>query len=291
MTNETKWLEQAARNVVLRANDLGLTDLSHVGSGIGASVFRATTSDGTAVAVKVPRARWRPNHNDGVVDSRWFPQREISIYELVRLHGLPSPELVHNHFGDDDFDFVVYSYVEHDDSFPSGRELGELLARIHSVAVPPSVAERVSPRPMEKILADRMAARAVTLYELTGRHLQIPHQDWIIGTLAGQYERSLLHLDIRPVNILARQGQVAAVIDWDNALMGDPELEIVRMRIFGDYAPIEGEALEHVQESPRFEGLPTRFGSCTPWTPLSCWRFYSRLRLRTGPGLVENSSD
>lgn len=36
-------------------------------------------------------------------------------------------------------------------------------------------------------------------------------------------------MDIRPPNILAAAGSVRAIIDWSNALMGDPALEFARI--------------------------------------------------------------
>ena len=42
-------------------------------------------------------------------------------------------------------------------------------------------------------------------------------------------ERSLLHLDLHPYNVLVDDdGAVTAVIDWTNAAAGDPQLDAVR---------------------------------------------------------------
>src|SRR5690606_609702 len=41
--------------------------------------------------------------------------------------------------------------------------------------------------------------------------------------------RSLLHLDLRPANLRCRDGRIAAVFDWSNALIGDPAFELARM--------------------------------------------------------------
>ena len=47
---------------------------------------------------------------------------------------------------------------------------------------------------------------------------------------------SLLHLDIRPSNLICIGGRVQALIDWSNALIGDPRLELARL---SEYAQVE----------------------------------------------------
>ena len=40
-------------------------------------------------------------------------------------------------------------------------------------------------------------------------------------------------MDFRPANILARDGEIVGVIDWGNALVGDPALEVARVAKYG----------------------------------------------------------
>jgi aminoglycoside phosphotransferase (APT) family kinase protein len=40
-------------------------------------------------------------------------------------------------------------------------------------------------------------------------------------------------MDMRPANVLTRDGHIVAVIDWSNALIGDPALELARIAEYG----------------------------------------------------------
>ena len=40
-------------------------------------------------------------------------------------------------------------------------------------------------------------------------------------------------MDLRPENILTRDGKIVGVVDWENALFGDPALELARMAEYG----------------------------------------------------------
>ena len=41
------------------------------------------------------------------------------------------------------------------------------------------------------------------------------------------------HMDIRPANVIARQGHPLALVDWDNALLGPAALELARIAEYG----------------------------------------------------------
>ena len=43
---------------------------------------------------------------------------------------------------------------------------------------------------------------------------------------------SLLHMDIRPDNILVLQGEIKSLIDWTYAMVGDPYFELCRIQEF-----------------------------------------------------------
>ncbi len=44
---------------------------------------------------------------------------------------------------------------------------------------------------------------------------------------------SLLHMDLRPANILVRSGRPAALLDWSNALVGEAALDLARAAEYG----------------------------------------------------------
>jgi aminoglycoside phosphotransferase (APT) family kinase protein len=91
----------------------------------------------------------------------------------------------------------------------------------------------------------------------------------------------LLHGDFQPNNILYRDGQVAAVVDWELALVGPKPLDVAWLTIFGDpscWAPEYRPGMrvvvepERVIERYRHAGGASLFG--LDWCrALACFRF------------------
>ncbi|PFA62950.1 hypothetical protein CN378_18080 [Bacillus sp. AFS015802] len=55
-------------------------------------------------------------------------------------------------------------------------------------------------------------------------------------------ENKLLHMDIRPENILFKNRQIVGLFDWTNALVGDPVLELMRIN---EYGCLSDEFIDH----------------------------------------------
>jgi aminoglycoside phosphotransferase (APT) family kinase protein len=60
---------------------------------------------------------------------------------------------------------------------------------------------------------------------------------------------SLLHLDVRRANMLVQGGRLVGLVDWTNALIGAPVLELARLAEYGEvdlasglFDPFEDEA-------------------------------------------------
>lgn len=50
----------------------------------------------------------------------------------------------------------------------------------------------------------------------------------------------LLHLDYHPANVLTEKGRISAVLDWANALPGDPRADLARTAAILRFAPLPG---------------------------------------------------
>lgn len=100
-----------------------------------------------------------------------------------------------------------------------GRDFGVTQARIHSLAPPgdPSIVDR-DWRRWEQ-LDDDLAARLDTCP-------------------AAAF--SLLHLDYHPFNIMIVNGEIGAVLDWANAHIGDPRVDLARTLAILQLAPVAG---------------------------------------------------
>jgi hypothetical protein len=88
--------------------------------------------------------------------------------------------------------------------------------------------------PCHERIAARLVQRAAAFARLTGEALPLPPAGALAEVLACRAAyRSLLHLDARPANLFTRSGAITAIIDWGNALVGDPALELARIAEYG----------------------------------------------------------
>jgi hypothetical protein len=120
----------------------------------------------------------------------------------------------------------------------------------------PRDAQSAAPRPtLAEQVAERMLQRAAVVERLGSVRLNLPSRAALEDTLrASCVRRSILHMDARQANLLTRAGAVVGIVDWSNALIGDPELELARIAEYGalDDAFLEGyESLGLRVISPR----------------------------------------
>jgi aminoglycoside phosphotransferase (APT) family kinase protein len=181
--------------------------------------------------------------------------RTVTVSEegalLARLAslGLPVPKVLHVEGGAemDARPWIALAYIDGapavapNDRQAAALELADVLAGIH--AVDTSVPEIAA-------LRDRTAA--VTRYlarppDVLDVDLQ---EDKVRATLTARWppgrpdRLGLLHGDFWPGNVLWRDGAVAAVIDWEEASLGDPlaDVGISRLDILWAYGPEASDA-------------------------------------------------
>ncbi|MCA9490345.1 MAG: phosphotransferase [Myxococcales bacterium] len=147
--------------------------------------------------------------------------REAALLREVARGGLPVPEVVHV---DDEIlpiPVLVMSFVEGSTAFAGTvaetARMAELAARIHqhpvaSVELP----ERLDPRPeLLAWLADEDELRS-----------------WVAAAgFVPCPAPVLLHGDLWPGNLLWRDGRIAAVLDWEDAAVGDPLSDVACSRV------------------------------------------------------------
>ncbi|ATB35880.1 hypothetical protein CYFUS_001294 [Cystobacter fuscus] len=210
-----------------------------MGGGLEFFVFRIQSARQGPLAIKVPRAPIFINDNDPRVVARDLLEQEAALISRAARGGIPVPRLVALELGREPLDYLVLEYVEHAGGEPSPRALGELVRRLHSLPELPSrplVAQQG--RPLAELLAERIHRRARVVERLAGVRLALPGPEWLADVLHGsERPRAVLHMDVRPANVLAREGQVLALLDWSNALVGDPALELARIAEYGLAGP------------------------------------------------------
>jgi aminoglycoside phosphotransferase (APT) family kinase protein len=215
----------------------GVSSLAPAGTGLEFTVFRAESKALGSVALRAAQRRWESNDNDEWVDTRALLQQEARLLEYVRAHGLPAPRVYALHLGEE-FDFLACEFVETDGSRPARGDMGQVLHALH--ALPPSAGSLVAQGagPLAVTLSERLLRRAHVAERLASIDLRLPPAREIELALSWPAADSrLLHMDPRPENFLVRAGRVVGLVDWSNALIGDPALELARVAEYGELQP------------------------------------------------------
>jgi len=214
-------------------NTWAISSLRFLSSGLEFVVCRARSERFGMVVIKSPWERWIHNDNDSNIDARELLEQEALLLSHARNHDLPAPEMLALHFGAR-CDFLITSFVETDNSSPSPRQMGELLNRLHRLAPPAftPVAQRGARLP--EVLSERMLRRANVVSRISGTQIEMPSRPALLRLIA-QVDRKdcLLHMDFRAANLLVRERDIKGIIDWSNALVGDPSFELARIAEYG----------------------------------------------------------
>jgi len=231
--------------------DLGVGPLSLWARGSEFLVYRAG-SPGGDVVVRVPTATRFSTSNDPDQDTRASLEHEHRLSAHLRGLGFPVPAMLALHLAEDRErrDFLVAELVPGDGGPARPVELGALVRRLHRLPAPPFglLAEgrtASASAAANAVVCARLERRLAALRARTGQRLTVP----LIGAAdlgPDPVEPSLLHLDLRPENVLARGGEVLALIDWSNALRGHPALDIARLAEYGNLVDgfLEGYGLD-----------------------------------------------
>jgi len=258
------WSEAVERlSLTLRdaCGHLEITGLREIGRGLDARVYRGESASLGPVAIRVPHARWL---NDGIetqLDTRLQLRQDFDLSRHLRAHGLPVPEVFFLHTSGPGPDFTIAEYVEGDDSELSDDEFGRLIRAIHEVPAPPFGLVCMESRDdADEVLAERISDRLKNLAAVTELGVEFPDIRGVLAADRGdglpRLPRRLLHMDLRPENILVRAGRPVAILDWSNALIGDPALDLARAAEYGSLTPAALVAYGHP-------------GSMSPLTPLT----------------------
>ena len=193
------------------------------------TVFRAVIGTGVKAVLKTAPHEDISNANDPSCSARALLHQEEHLGRYLRSQGIPVPISL-GLVTDGPYPCLIQELVEHDESCEvSDGHLAPLLSRIHACTAPrtPVAHEGL---PFASCIARRIARRAHELEKATGVSFPVPDTTRIESVLKLRgYRPSLLHMDIRPPNILATAGSIRAIVDWSNALMGDPALEFARI--------------------------------------------------------------
>ena len=227
-------LEQLRAQLASDNEEWGVSGIEIAGAGLQFLVFRAESRAFGPVAIRTPMKRWITDDNDLCMDSRDLLRQEAVLASHVLPFGVLVPKVHALVIEDDGLDFLVSEYIAHDGTAYDSRRLGELVRLIHDCPPPDIRPVAQTDASVEETIALRLDRRLRVVEAASGRQLNPLSLDEFRTTLRGLGDRrSLLHMDLRPDNILTREGKIMGVVDWDNALLGDPAIELARMAEYG----------------------------------------------------------
>lgn len=216
-----------------RMTQLGFSNATVAGEGLYSVVFKATSRAGAAVAVKFPRTRFVNSPNDGRVDCRDQFLLEVLMACRARQSGVPTAELL-DVVDDGALTCSIWRYVAHDHSKPGANETAKTLKGLHDISLDDELIATV-PSAVEEILK-RIPARQARLQDFLRADLTPLADNALQATRELSGPLCLLHLDFRPANVLTLRGEIVALIDWDNVLVGHPWVELARIAEYDNYS-------------------------------------------------------
>ena len=127
---------------------------------------------------------------------------------------------------------MLSQYVESDGSSPSPEALGRGLAQLHLVELPDGFTTVACEETGILTVLPRRIIRRLAEFRKFDSQLPDNLSMHIVGSAITHLKRfpsSFLHMDWRPANLRTKEGEIAAVVDFSNALVGPAAVEIFRV--------------------------------------------------------------
>lgn len=229
VATRTEELRTKLQSILTREyKELGIKGLEVVGSGVQNVVFRGD-SETSSFAFRVPWERQVANINENSFSSRLSLQKEAKLAEFCHFEGIPVPA-VHGLHLSEELDFLISDYIVTDSTPISSYKIGELANTLHRMPIEGLNYENENGKSTENHIAERLVKRLQSFNEITSLRILFPKIEEIEAVLKeGEQVKRLLHMDIRPANIIGNGGEIQAIVDWDNTLIGHPLLELMRI--------------------------------------------------------------
>ena len=217
-----------------------LTSVQPIAEGLEFTVYRATSAHHGQVVLRIPKHKVFRNVNDPNISAGDLIRQEKAIYNLLSSGSVPVPK-AYEYYEIDSHPAMVCEYVDADGTQASTSEMGRVAALIHSTPLPQN-ANYMSLVAMEGTsVVDALIKRMIRRFDQfvkaePGSGSWIPSEA-TLRPIAEQLRRlpdCLLHMDFRDVNFRVRQGKIAAVFDWTNALVGPAIVDVCRILEYGE---------------------------------------------------------
>ena len=199
-----------------------------IGSGVINAVFQIKEKNLGLLAVRTP---WRAEenmmdkHSSGIISLK----KEADIAEHCYNYHLQVPK-VHKLYLSSETNFLVSEFIAGDDKLISSCDIGKLVGRIHKIPLNGLSIIDQNQQSLSQIIPRRIINRFQTLKEITKMDVSLPSIEELDAILNTSHnEKCLLHLDVRRPNLIGVDGSIESIIDWDNAFVGDPIMELMRI--------------------------------------------------------------
>ena len=220
-------------------------DLRHewrIEGGLGCTmdVLRSGSADGPLVVLR-RHGPWWPDKGVDVA------MREFIVLDRLRTTAVPVPQPLWLGRGQVFAEpAMVIAYVEGsaemapDDALDWASQLADALADIHATPLDASVRAQLASGPPES--ADREPPEGFFEHPLAGPLLGRVQQ---LRTQNAAHELTLIHADFWPGNVLWRSGRLVAIVDWEDAALGEPTADIAYCALDMRYLDLD-EASHHL---------------------------------------------
>jgi hypothetical protein len=277
----TRWsLEDAVKVLHQNGLKLKLNTLSKLNGGIEFEVYSAPLSEDQAIVFKYPSERWVYNDNDWGIDRFQLLRQERDLLRFAREQSIPAPEVLAYFDPADGPEVLVLEEIKLDGTLPSDSEIGETVRRLHGLS-PPALYTVAQGTQIPSSKVAELTVRRLNVVERFIGDLRwkptVQELDRILAPI--KMDARLLHMDLRPANYLCQRNRLIGLIDWSNALIAAPVLELARIAEYGGLSP--AFATGYKLTSDMTAALDQEIGiACRLYTTVMlCVLFLAQLRL------------
>lgn len=265
MSRETDEDAAMLRSVAAVIEKLGLTGLAEIGAGLEFRVWRAHHPIWGQVVLRAARRRFDSNDNDPIVDTGELLRREAGLARVLAATAIPVPthvDLLH-----EEVDVAISEFIPTDDTSCSCVELGALTARLHNLGTADGLQIREdSTHVFRTTISERLSHRWSVLRAIEPALPKLPSPSELSALVPEGTAANLLHLDLRAANLLVRDGEIRALIDWSNSMVGDPALELARV---AEYARLPENGIDYADFLHGYSTVRP-----LPVRSTACWELY-----------------
>lgn len=208
---------------------------TYFASGVDADIFKLIDAAGGVFALKKSRDNFFDNANDINQNDAQLFRQEALLANLINAKNikLKCPQIIFCHD-----DFLLMEFCPDDGASIDHKIISHRLGQLHkatqNVKLPFLPISHEGHDDVAHALADRMMRRIKNLKQFINIDFSWLSRPMIVDIVQNDAnEKCLLHMDFRRNNLL-HQADNIYVIDWANALIGSPLLEIARLEIYGE---------------------------------------------------------